>query len=139
MTQFRWHIDGNNYLSAGSGQYGDNMPARQFITVICKKLDWYSINYSLEELKSGSIRHCHAHDKSKVPENPSEEYKSLFRQLVKINTRLGQNETPTQLDETDIMQLCLDDVKKGYRCFGYVMNDVFHLIYLDPYHKVYEA
>lgn len=137
MTQFVWRIDSENYLPS-KGKLGDNMPTGVFVTQVCKQLDFYSDTYTLEQLKGGSVEHCHSHIVSEKPQEKTDEYLRLVSRLKKINTKFGLGPNPTQLSEEDILQLSLENVSQGFRCFGYVLNSVFYLIYLDPYHKVYK-
>lgn len=137
MTQFVWRIDSKNYLSS-KGAQGDDLPTKTFITQVCKRLDDCSSSHTLEELKSGKIPHCHSHIVSTSNKDKTEDYLRLVKKLKDINTTLGSGPNPTQLSEEDILQISLDNISDRFRCFGYVLNNVFYLIYLDPYHKVYK-
>lgn len=133
MKYFKWHIDSKNFIfnitPENGAAFSDNLSTKEFITLVCSRIDEYSDTYPLALLQSGRVEHCHAHNPTR-PE--SEHYNKIFQ---KLNTKLGAQEI--FIEPKDILQLCLDNIKKTYRCYGYVLNNEFFLFYLDPYHKTY--
>ena len=133
MKHFKWCIDSKNFIfnitPENGANFSDQLSTKEFISQVCQQIDFYSDTYSLSLLQSGSVPHCHAHDPKK-PE--SEPYNKLFQ---KLNTKLGEQEI--FIEPKDILQLGLDNFRKAYRCYGYVINNEFFLFYLDPYHKIY--
>ncbi|MDR2555951.1 MAG: hypothetical protein LBC64_11080 [Fibromonadaceae bacterium] len=137
MTSFVWHIDSENYLNNNS-PHADKMSTKHFIDKICRCLDNYSKKYSLEQLKNGVIPHSHSC--SNLRTKSGRAAKQLYGHLKRINENLANEQT--QIDANDIYQLKIKGIveKQEYRCFGYILpdDDVFHLVYLDPDHEVYE-
>lgn len=133
MKYFKWCIDSKNFIFNNTPENGanfsDQLPTKEFINSVCKQIDFYAETYPLSLLQSGKIKHCHAHDPNKPK---SEAYNKLFQ---KLNTKLGEQEI--FIEPKDILQLCLDNIRQTYRCYGYVINNEFFLFYLDPYHKTY--
>lgn len=133
MKYFKWYIDSENFIfnitPENGAKFSDQLSTKEFICYVCRQIDFYSRTYPLSVLQSGSVSHCHAHDPTK-PE--SEHYNKIFQ---KLNTKLGEQEI--FIEPKDILQLCLDNFRKAYRCYGYVINNAFFLFYLDPYHKTY--
>jgi len=152
MTKFRWTIDTDNFLHNLPATLidtrlppqvliEDKMSAREFLKSVCGQLNSYSETYTLEQLKSGCVDNCHSHTIDKVPPIKTLEYKRLFGKLQDINTKLGNNcgsnNIPNFLGEEDILQIALNNINQKFRCFGYILDDIFYLIYLDPSHKIY--
>lgn len=152
MTKFKWTIDTNNFLHNLPSEKTDHrlptqiliedkMSARQFLKSVCGQLNSYAETYSLEQLKSGCVDNCHSHTTDKIPPIKTPEYTRLFDKLKVINTKLGVScgpeDIPSFLGEEDILQIALNNISQKFRCFGYMLDDIFHLIYLDPSHKIY--
>ena len=78
---------------------------------------------------------CHLHNQQKINKE-TDEYKTLFGQLRKINNDLAEKRI--QLEPQDILQVAFPNISDRFRGFGYILDNVFYLIYLDPYHKVYK-
>ena len=140
MTAFVWSIDAENYLwDKNKRPYEDSASLRSFISQVCKQLDFYAKNYTLEQLQNGDVAHCHRH-KQEIANVKSPEYQRLFDRLRDINKMLGErkNAVPTQIEPKDILQLAFPNIEDRFRAFGYVLDNVFYLIYFDRYHKVYK-
>lgn len=152
MTKFRWTIDTDNFLHNLPSEktdprlpkqvlIEDKMSTRDFLKNVCGQLNSYSQIYSLEQLKSGCVDNCHSHTVDKIPPTKTPEYIRLFNKLKDINTGLGNNcgpeVVPNFLGEEDILQIALNNINPKFRCFGYMLDNIFHLIYLDPSHKIY--
>lgn len=136
MKNFEWHIDTNNFIFNDGAKLSDNLDTKQFISTICKQIEWYSNNYTITDLKAGLYKstHCHFHNPQR---EDSEPYNKMFQ---KLNTKLGEQEI--FISPEDILQLGLENMKHGYRCYGYIIQNSsgtynFHLFHLDPYHKIY--
>jgi len=139
MSKFTWCIDSENYLS-NSSKYADKMSVRRFIDKICGGLDEYSEKYTLEDVKAGRIKHCHAC--AELRKKDSGSAKRLYGHMQEINAKLGNKPIPAQISEQDIYQFKIKGVdgKQEYRCFGYFLpgGSMFNLIYLDPDHEIYK-
>ena len=85
--------------------------------------------------EKGTIMSCHLHNQQKINKE-TDEYKTLFGQLRKINNDLAEKRI--QLEPQDILQVAFPNISDRFRGFGYILDNVFYLIYLDPYHKVYK-
>lgn len=133
MTAFVWRIDSKHFVH--TRYCSSNLSVRQFINEICRYLDQLSETYTLEQLKGGHVPHCHLHNQQKINKE-TDEYKTLFGQLRKINNDLAEKRI--QLEPQDILQVAFPNISDRFRGFGYILDNVFYLIYLDPYHKVYK-
>lgn len=140
MTAFVWSIDAENYIWDKSKKpYEDKASLRSFINQVCKQLDFYAKNYTLEQLQNGNVEHCHRHNQN-IANVKSQEYQRLFDKLRDINKMLGERKktASAQIEPEDILQLAFPNIEDRFRAFGYVLNGVFYLIYFDVYHKVYK-
>ena len=136
MTEFNWCIDNENYLS-NKDKYADKLSTKDFIKYVVGSLNEYKVKYTLEQLKSGTLKRCHpCMDLNK---KKSDAAKRLLKHFEKINEALGKKEC-VALEFEQIFQLPIKGIadKTEYRCFGYILRDIFYLVYLDPNHEVYK-
>lgn len=135
MTKFNWCIDSENYLS-NSDKYADKMQTKDFIRYVVKSFNEYK-KYTWEQLKSGSLRRCH--HCSDLNQKKSTTAKRLLKHFEKINENLGSHKY-VALEIEQIFQFPIKGVpnKPEFRCFGYILDNIFHLVYLDPNHEVYK-
>ena len=136
MTIFNWTIESENYL-ANSDKQADKMTARYFINYIAHSLNDYKDKYSWEQLRNKSLPHCHSC--TDLHRKKSKEAKALNTHLKKINQNLGETKQ-IALEIDQIFQFPIKGFpnKPEYRCFGYILDNVFYLVYLDPDHLVYK-
>lgn len=131
--KFNWRIDWENYLS-NKHPKADSLHLKDFIKNLCKGLDEYK-KYSLEDLKSGKVPHCHSC--LDLDKKNSQEAKKLLHHLESINNKFSKE--AKQIELHDVLQLNIKCFKGlPYRCFGYLDNDIYNIVYFDPKHEVYK-
>ena len=136
MTKFYWCIDSENYLS-NKDKYADKLPTKDFIRYVAKSLNEYKDKYTLEQIKAKQLPHCHFCPD--LERKKSAEARRLRKHLEEINKSLGERMC-IALEIEQIFQFPIKNVpnKPEYRCFGYFLDNVFYLVYLDPNHDVYK-
>ncbi|MHA1539080.1 MAG: hypothetical protein ACTSXQ_01220 [Alphaproteobacteria bacterium] len=127
---FNWAIDSSEYLS-NKNKHADKLNVKEFI----KK-----ISHDLNVLKGESWKNIrsipHNHSCKDIGKKRSNSAKKLHAHLKKINEDKGETEG-NQVEPFQIGIKSFRD-KKEFRVYGYIEDDVFHLIYLDPDHDVYK-
>lgn len=136
MTKFDWRIDSKNYLS-NRNRHADKLSTKDFVRYVVGSLDEYKKQYTWEQLKAKALNRCHACvDLNRKKSNAA---KRLLKHFEKINEELGKQEC-VALEFDQIFQFPVKGVpnKPEFRCFGYVLDNIFYLVYLDPDHEVYK-
>lgn len=133
---FDWTIDADDYLNNNSA-HADKVKAADFIAYVISSLNDYK-KYTYVQLKNKAVRHTHFCENLK--HSGTADGKRLYKHISeKINERLARQSV--QIEPDDILQLAIKGYpnKSSYRAFGYILNNIFHLVYLDPEHKVYSS
>ncbi len=122
---FNWSIDSENYLH---NKKTKKITIKDFIKKIIKYLD------TLKKEEWKNVRNMsNNHSCYNLGKQQSEKAKTLNRHLEKINTSKGIN----LAEEIEPFQIRIPFKNKAFRVFGYIENDIYNLVYLDPDHEIY--
>jgi len=133
--KFDWRIDAEHYLRGDA----DKIKTKDFIEHIAKALNDFR-KYDFEQIKT--LKHNHLCCDLKFKK--SAQAKRLNKHFEKLSTELGEKEEflleQGDLVTTNILQLFIKGFPNcaEFRCYGYIRDNCFYLIYLDPKHEVYK-
>ena len=135
VPQFEWRIDSENYISGDA----DKIKTKDFIKYVAKALNDLR-KQDFNQVKSGRHNHLCCDLETKK----SEKAKRLSKEFKRINERLGEKEgfllEQGDPETTNILQIAIKNYpnRKEFRCYGYIRDNCFYLLYLDPKHEVYK-
>lgn len=110
------------------------MKLKEFVKKVCPSLDKYK-DSDCKDLLNGCKPHCHSC--LDLDKKQSRAAKKLVSQLIKINNEW--EDKAKQIELHNVLQLYLKGIDElPYRCFGYIDEGVYNIVYFDPKHEVYE-
>ncbi len=129
--KFDLQIDFEHFIF---GSKADKITLKDFVKNYLPKLYKYKKKYTFNQLKQGHVQHCHiCNDIEKLGSN---EGKKIAKHIQEINAHT----TGVAILPEDILQISLGNIcNTPVRCFGYILENCYYIVYIDIGHHVYES